>query len=97
MSKSQKSSVYSKSHFIEFLGGNIPHIKKRINSTYHERETNHLCGVIWVGYSQCMCLFSQSWRQKLGRFVNSHVIHAALHGTKQVMVKVGYVYGLIDH
>ncbi len=44
-----------------------------------------------------MRLFSRLVRQKFGQFVNSHVIHAALHRAKQVMVKVGYVYGLVDH
>ncbi len=44
-----------------------------------------------------MRLFSRSGRQKFGRFINSHVIHAALHRAKQVMVKVRYVYGLVDH
>jgi hypothetical protein len=44
-----------------------------------------------------MCLFSRLRRQKFGRFVNCHVIHAALHRAKQVIVKVGYVYGLVDH
>ncbi len=83
--------------FIVFVGGNSPHIKKRSNSTYHERETNRLCGIIRVRYSQCMRLFSRSSRQKFGRFINSHVIHAALHRAKQVMVKVRYVYGLVDH
>ena len=44
------------------------------------------------------------WVQSMHAFVQSVVApktwvlrHAALHGAKQVMVKVGYVYGLIDH
>ncbi len=41
-------------------------------------------------------MFSRLVRQKFGHFVNSHDIHTALHRAKQVMVKVGYVDGLVD-
>ena len=38
--------------FVVFIGGNSPHIKKRNNSTYHEREASRLWGIIRVGDSQ---------------------------------------------
>ena len=33
--------------------------------------------------------------QKFRCLVNGHVIHAALHGAKQVVIKVWYVNGLV--
>jgi len=44
-----------------------------------------------------MRLVSGFDRQKFWRLVNDHVIHAALHRAKQVMVKVRDVDSLVDH
>ena len=43
-----------------------------------------------------MRLVSGVQHQELGCFVDGHVIHAALHGAKQVVVEVGNVDSLVD-
>ena len=43
-----------------------------------------------------MRLVSGVRHQKFWCVVNGHVIHAALHRTKQVVIKVGYVNSLVD-
>ena len=42
-----------------------------------------------------MHLVSGVWHHKFWCFINGHVIHAALHGAKQVVIKMGYINGLI--
>ena len=35
--------------------------------------------------------------QKLRKTINVHTRHATVHGTQQRMIKVGYIYSLVDH
>ena len=42
-----------------------------------------------------MRLVSGVRHQKFWCVINGHVIHAALHGAKQVVIKMGYMYGLM--
>jgi hypothetical protein len=42
-----------------------------------------------------MRLVSGVWHQKFWCVINGHAIHAALHGAKQVVIKMRYVTGLV--
>jgi hypothetical protein len=42
-----------------------------------------------------MRLVSGVWHHKFRCFIHGHVIHVALHGPKQVVIKMGYMYGLV--
>ena len=42
-----------------------------------------------------MRMVSGVWHHKFRCFIHSHVIHAALHGAKQVVIKMGYMSGLM--
>ena len=54
----------------------------------------------WVIYVLChygMAVVGRVLHQELWYFVDDNVIYFALHGAKQVVVKVGDMYGLVDN
>ena len=54
--------------------------------------------VQWVMYVLChygMAVLGRGLHQELWNVVDDYVIYSALHGTKQVVVKVGDLYGLV--
>ena len=53
--------------------------------------------VIYVLCHYGMAVMGQGIHQELWNIVDDHVIYSALHGAKQVVVKVGYLYGLVDN
>ena len=42
-------------------------------------------------------VWGRGLHQELWYVVDGNVINSALHGAKQVVVKVGYMYGLVDN
>ena len=54
-------------------------------------------GVIYVMCHYGMAVWSQGLRQEFWYIVDYNVINSALHGAKQVVVKVGDLYGLVDN
>ena len=44
-----------------------------------------------------MAVWGRGLHQELWYVVDDHVINSALHGAKQVVVKVGNMYGLVDN
>ena len=44
-----------------------------------------------------MAVWGRGLHQELWYVVDGNVIYSALHGTKQVVVKVGDMYGLVDN
>ena len=53
----------------------------------------------WVIYVLChyrMAVVGRGLHQELWYVVDDYVIYSALNGAKQVVVKVGYLYGLVD-
>ena len=44
-----------------------------------------------------MAVAGRGLRQELWNVVDDYVIYSALHGAKQVVVKVGGLYGLVDN
>ena len=44
-----------------------------------------------------MAVLGRGLHQELWYIVDDYVIYSALHGTKQVMIKVGDLYGLVDN
>ena len=54
----------------------------------------------WVIYVLChygMAVLGWGLHQELWYVVDGNVINSALHGAKQVVVKVGGLYGLVDN
>ena len=54
----------------------------------------------WVVYVSChygMAVLGWCLHQELRYIVDDYVIYSALHGAKQVVVKVGDLYGLVDN
>ena len=44
-----------------------------------------------------MAVVGRGLHQELWNVVDDNVIYSALHGENQVVVKVGYLYGLVDN
>ena len=53
-------------------------------------------GVIYVMCHYGMAVWGRGLHQELWYVVDDNVINFALHGAKQVEVKVGDLYGLVD-
>ena len=53
--------------------------------------------VIYVLYHYGMAVVGRGLHQELWYVVDDNVINSALHGEKQVVVKVGDLYGLVDN
>ena len=53
-------------------------------------------GVIYVMYHYGMAVWGRGLHQEIWYTVDDNVINSVLHGAKQVVVKVGYLYGLVD-
>ena len=54
-------------------------------------------GVIYVICHYGMAVWDRGLHQELWYIVDYNVINSALHGSKQVVVKVGGMYGLVDN
>ena len=54
-------------------------------------------GVIYVMCHYGMAVWGRGIHQELWYVVDDYVIYSALHGAKQVVVKVGDLYGLVDN
>ena len=54
-------------------------------------------GVVYVLCHYGMAVLGRCLHQELWYIVDGYVIYSALHGTKQVVVKVGDLYGLVDN
>ena len=54
-------------------------------------------GVIYVMCHYGMAVWGRVLHQELWYVVDGNVINSALHGAKQVVVKVGDMYGLVDN
>ena len=54
-------------------------------------------GVIYVMCHYGMDVWGWGLHQELWYVVDGNVINSALHGAKQVVVKVGDLYGLVDN
>ena len=53
-------------------------------------------GVVYVMCHYIMAVWGQGLHQEL-LFFDGNVINSTLHGAKQVVVKVGDLYGLVDN
>ena len=53
--------------------------------------------VIYVLSHYGMAVVGRGLHQELCYVVDDYVIYSALHGAKQVVVKVGDLYGLVDN
>ena len=53
--------------------------------------------VIYVLCYYGMAVWGRGLHQERWYIVDDYVIYSALHGAKQVMVKVGDMYGLVDN
>ena len=54
-------------------------------------------GFFYVICHYGMAVWSRGLHQELWYVVDGNVINSALHGAKQVVVKVGYLYVLVDN
>ena len=54
-------------------------------------------GVVYVLCHYGMAVLGWGLHQELWYIVDDYVIYSALHGAKQVVVKVGDLYGLVDN
>ena len=54
-------------------------------------------GVIYVMCHYGMAVVGWGFHQELWYVVDSNFIDSALHGSKQVVIKVGDLYGLVDN
>ena len=54
-------------------------------------------GIVYVLCHYVMAVLGRSLHQEPGYIVDDYVIYSALHGAKQVVVKVGDLYGLVDN
>ena len=54
-------------------------------------------GVVYVLCHCGMDVLGQGLHQEFWYIVDDYVIYSALHGAKQVVVKVGDLYGLVDN
>ena len=53
--------------------------------------------VVYVLCHYGMAVVVRGLHQKLWNVVDDYVIYSTLHQAKQVMIKVGYLYGLVDN
>ena len=53
-------------------------------------------GVVYVMCHYGMTVWCRGLHQEIWYVVDGNVINSALHGGKQVVVKVGDIYGLVD-
>ena len=53
-------------------------------------------GVFDVMFHYGMAVWGQGLHQELWYVIDGNVINSALHGAKQVVIKVGGLYGLVD-
>ena len=53
-------------------------------------------GVVYVMCHFGMAVWGQGLHQELWYVVDGNVINSALNGSKQVLIKVGDLYGLVD-
>ena len=53
-------------------------------------------GVLDIMCHYGMAVWGRGLHQELWYVVDGNVINSALHGAKQVVIKVGYMYGLVD-
>ena len=53
--------------------------------------------VIYVLFHYGMAVWGRGLHQELWYVVDDNVINSSLHGAKQVFVKVGDLYGLVDN
>ena len=60
-------------------------------------STSGVKGIIYVMFHYLMAVWGQVLHQKLWYVVDGNVINSALHGAKQVVVKVVDLYGLVDN
>ena len=54
----------------------------------------------WVVYVMChygMAVWGWGLHQELRYIFDGNVINSELHGAKQVVIKIGYLYGLVDN
>ena len=54
-------------------------------------------GVVYVMCHYGMAVWGQALYQEIWYVVDGNVINSALHGAKQVVFKVGDLYGLVDN
>ena len=54
-------------------------------------------GVVYVLCHYGMAVLGRGLHQKLWYIVDDNVVYSVLHGAKQVVVKVGDLYGLVDN
>ena len=54
-------------------------------------------GVVYVLCQYGMAVLGWGLHQEPGYIVDDYFIYSALHGAKQVVVKVGDLYGLVDN
>ena len=54
-------------------------------------------GVVYVLCHYGMAVLGRGLHQELWYVVDDYVIYSTLHGAKQMMVKVGYLYGLVGN
>ena len=54
-------------------------------------------GVVYVLCHYGMTVWGRGLHQEPWYIVDDYVIYSALHGAKQVVVKVGDLYGLVDN
>ena len=53
--------------------------------------------VVYVLCHFGMAIWGRGIHQELWYIVDDYVIYSTLHGAKQVVFKVGYLYGLVDN
>ena len=54
-------------------------------------------GVVYVLCHYGMAVLGRGLHWEPGYIIDGYVIYSALHGAKQVVVKVGDLYGLVDN
>ena len=54
-------------------------------------------GVVYVMCHYGMDVWGRRLHQELWYVVDGNIINSALHGAKKVVIKVGYLYGLVDN
>ena len=54
-------------------------------------------GVVYVMCHYGMAVWGQGIHQELWYVVDGNFVDSALHGSKQVVIKVGDLYGLVDN
>ena len=60
-------------------------------------QYNRCRGVVYVMCHYGMAVWGWGLHQELWYIVDGNAIKSALHGAKQVVVKVRYLYGLVDN